>query len=108
MTSYTHLELDKDVLTPSGYYSPRKEVRFNYNGREVFYTVNEAVIESSCCGANEYSSITIPGYVVGWKTEKNNLGLPVSLIEPVTNENDRDAIRKIVKNNENIILTEFW
>ena len=108
MTSYTHLELNKDVATPSGYYNPRKEVRFDYNGREVLYTVNEAVIESSCCGVNDYCSITIPGYVVGWKTEKNSRGLPVSLIEPVTNENDRDAIRKIVSNNENIILTEFW
>lgn len=108
MSSYTHLELNKDVPTPSGYYSPRKEVRLNYNGREVLYTVNEAVIESSCCGANDYCSITIPGYVVGWKAGKNSQGLPVSLIEPVTNENDRDAIRKIIKNNENIILTEFW
>ncbi len=51
MGKYTHLELNKDVLTPSGYYNPRKEVRMSYNGREVLYTVSEAVIESSCCGA---------------------------------------------------------
>jgi hypothetical protein len=105
---YTHLELNKDVPTPSGYYSPQKEVKLKHNGREVFYTVSEAVIESSCCGANEYGSVQVPGFILGWRVEKNDQGLPVSLIEPVTDENTRDAIRKIIRNNENIILTEFW
>jgi hypothetical protein len=108
MNKYTHLELNKDVPTPSGYYNPQKEVRINYNGREVFYTVSEAVIESSCCGVNDYCSVTIPGYIVNWKLEKDNIGQPVSLVEPVTDEAARDAIRKIIRNNENILLTDFW
>ena len=108
MSKYTHLELNKDVLAPSGYYTPQKEVRFNYNGREVLYTVSQAVIESSCCGASDFSSVQIPGYILGWRVEKNFQGLPVSLIEPITDETTRDAIRKIIKNNEHIVLTEFW
>lgn len=108
MNRYTHLELNQDVPTPSGYYNPQKEVRLNYHGREVLYTVSEAMIESSCCGSNDYCSVTIPGYVLGWKAEKNSRGLPVTLVEPIADENDRNAIREIIKNNENIILMEFW
>jgi hypothetical protein len=108
MSKYTHLELNKDVPTPSGYYNPQKEVKLHYNGREVLYTVSEAVIESSCCGAADFSAVQVPGYIVGWKIQKNNQGMPVSIIEPITDEPTRDAIRRIIKNNENIVLTDFW
>jgi hypothetical protein len=108
MTKYTHLELNKDVPTPSGYYAPQKEVKLNYEGREVLYTVSEAVIESSCCGAGDYCSAQVPGFILGWRVEKSDTGLPVSLIDPITDENTRRAISKIIRNNENIILTEFW
>ncbi len=108
MSIYTHLELNKDVPTPSGYYSPLKEVRLNYNGREVLYAVSQAVIESSCCGANDYASAQVPGYIVGWKVQQNKQGMPVSIIEPITDEKDRDEIRRIIRNNENIALTDFW
>jgi hypothetical protein len=108
MTKYTHLELNKDVFTPSGYYAPQKEVKLSYNGREVLYTVSQAVIESSCCGVSDYCSAQVPGYILGWRVEKNDTGLPVSVIDPITDANAREAISKIIRNNENIILTEFW
>lgn len=108
MSKYTHLELNRDVPAPSGYYTPQKEVRLKYDGREVLYTVSQAVIESSCCGASYFASVQVPGYIVGWRVEKNNNGLPVSLIEPIADENTRDAIRKIIKSAEHIYLTEFW
>jgi hypothetical protein len=108
MNKYTHLELGKEILAPSGYYAPRKEVKLDYNGREVLYTVSQAVIESSCCGPSDFSTVSVPGYILGWRVEKNDKGLPVSLIEPIADEPTRDAIRKIIKNNEHITLTEFW
>ena len=108
MSKYTHLELNKDVPTPSGYYAPQKEVILKHNGREVLYTVSDAVIESSCCGVSDYCSVQVPGYILGWRVETNDIGLPVSLIEPITDESTRDAIRSIIKNNEHIKLAEFW
>jgi hypothetical protein len=108
MSKYTHLELNQDVPAPSGYYTPQKEVRLKYNGREVLYTVSQAVVESSCCGAADFRSAQVPGYVVKWRAEKSKDGLPVSLVEPITDGPARDAIRKIIKNTENINQTEFW
>jgi hypothetical protein len=108
MTKYTHLALNKDVATPSGYYIPCKEVRLKYGGREVLYTVSQAVIESSCCGAGDFWSALVPGYIIGWRVGKNNDGRPVSLIEPIDDETTRDDIRKIIKDTEHINRTEFW
>jgi hypothetical protein len=108
MSQYTHLELKKDVRTPSGYYTPQKEVKISYGGREVLYTVSQAVIESSCCGVSDFSTALVPGYVKEWKARKNHDGFPVTETEPVTDETARDAIRKIIKDTEHIYQTEFW
>ena len=108
MTRYTHLELNRDVPAPSGYYTPQKEVRLKYNGREVLYTLSRAVIESSCCGASDFWSAQVPGYVIGWRQENNREGLPVSLVAPITDEPTRDAIRKIIKDTEFVSRTDFW
>jgi hypothetical protein len=108
MSKYTHLELNLDVPTPSGYYTPQKEVRLKYDGREILYVLSQAVIESSCCGANDFNSALVPGYIVGWHIEKNKDGNSVSLVEPITDEPSRDAIRKIIKEKEHIAQTEFW
>ena len=105
---YTHLELNNDVPTPSGYYNPQKEVRLDYAGRSVLYVLSQAVVEASCCGITDFNSALVPGYVIGWRAEKNREGLPVSLVEPITDESVRDAIRKIIKATEHINQTEFW
>ena len=93
---------------PAGYYTPQKEVRLQLNGREVLYTVSQAVIESSCCGASDFCSALVPGYVTGWRVGKNKDGFPVSEVEPIEDESTRDAIRKIIKDNESLCRTEFW
>ncbi len=108
MTKYTHLELERDIPAPSGYYTPRKEVRLKYDGREVLYVLSQAVIESSCCGASDFNSALVPGFIVRWRAETNKEGLPVSEVEPIADEKVRDDIRKIIKDNEHISRTEFW
>jgi hypothetical protein len=108
MTKYVHLELDRDVLAPSGYYTPRKEVRLKYDGREVLYVLSQAVIESSCCGASDFNSALVPGFIVRWRGEMNKDGLPVSEVEPISEEKTRDDIRKIIKDTEHVSRTEFW
>lgn len=108
ISRYTHLELNKDIPTPSGYYTPQKEVRLEYGGRQALYVLSQAVIESSCCGVGDFNSALVPGYVIGWRAETNTDDLPVSLVEPITDETTRDAIRKIIKDTEHIAKVEFW
>ena len=105
---YTHLELNENVNCVAGYYTPQKEVRLKYDGREVLYVIGRAVIESSCCGTGDWGYALVPGYIVNWQTERNDAGLPVSEVEPVSDEAIRDSIRKIIKEAEGVSQTEFW
>ena len=105
---YTHLELNENVNCVAGYYTPQKEVRLKYDGREVLYVIGRAVIESSCCGTGDWGYALVPGYIVNWQTERNDAGLPVSEVEPVSDEAVKDSIRKIIKEAEGVSQTEFW
>lgn len=107
-TIYTHLDLDKDVSTMAGYYSPQKEVRLKYNGREVLYVVGQAVVESACCGVGSWVYALVPGYIVNWQNKKNEAGLPVSEVEPITDGETRNNIRQTIQANEAISQIEFW
>jgi hypothetical protein len=108
LSKYTHLELNQDVAAPSGYYTPQKEVRLKFDGREVLYVLSQAVIESSCCGASDFNSALVPGFIVKWRGEKNKEGQPVSEVASITDETARDSIRKYIKETEHVSRIEFW
>lgn len=105
---YTHLGLNERIDCVAGHYTPQKEVRFRYDGREVLYVVGRAVIEASCCGLGNWGYALVPGYIVNWQAGSNDAGLPVSDVEPVSDEAVRDSIRQVIKDTENISQIEFW
>jgi hypothetical protein len=105
---YTHLELDRDIEALAGYYTPRKEVRLPYEGREVLYVISRAVVDASCCGVADFNCALVPGYVVRWRAETNGEGLPVSEVEPVTDPVARVRVRKIIQETEDVSQVEFW
>ena len=108
-TKYAHLELDNDIVAGiAGYYTPQKEVRLQYNGREVLYVIGQAVIESSCCGTGRWLYAVVPGYIVSWQNTKNEAGLLVSEVEPVRDDKAREKIRRIIETSENSSLISFW
>jgi hypothetical protein len=108
MSKYTHLELERDIAAPAGYYTPQKEVRVKVDGREVLYVVSQAVVDSSCCGVADFAAALVPGYVVRWRANQDKNGLPVSEVEPIRDEPTRDLVRKLISERENITQTEFW
>ena len=107
-TSYTHLRLNEDVNALAGYYTPQKEIRLPYNGREVLYVISEAVVDSSCCGEADFNAALVPGYIVKWQSEKNEDGLYLSKVEQITDKSVKDSIKKIIRETENVSQVEFW
>ena len=105
---YTHLPVDEDVTCVAGYYTPLKEVRLKYNGREVLYVVGQAVIESSCCGIGCWGYVLVPGYIINWQEQANDAGLPVSEVEPISDKTVQASIRRIITEAESIPQVEFW
>ncbi|MFC1918421.1 hypothetical protein ACFLWW_00395 [Chloroflexota bacterium] len=107
---YTHLELGKDAeIGIAGYYTPQKEERLEYNGRELLYVIGRVVIESWCCGSpGSRTYALVPGYIVNWQNTKNEEGSPVSEVEPILDEEARSNIRKMIETREAISPVEFW
>ncbi len=109
MSKYTHLELDKDVeIGIGGYYTPEREVRLKCNGREVLYVIGKAVVESSCCGTGNWVYAIVPGYIINWQNTKNETGLPVSEIAPISDKEVQEKIRRIIETDEAASLIGFW
>ena len=103
----TH-ELNKEVQSISGWYKLYKEERITYKGKEFLYFVGDGAVESSCCGAGGCHYAVVPGSVVKWKSETNADGLFTSLVEPVTNKELQNQLRKILIKNEGVNQVQFW
>lgn len=108
MAKYTHHPLSNDIICLAGYYTPQKEVRLPFDGREVLYVVGQAVVETSCCGACNYSYVLVPGYLVKWQVEKDKQGLPVSEVELIRDKAPQDRLRKLIEETERVSQIEFW
>lgn len=106
--NYTHLELGKHVMVGiAGYYIPQQETRLKYNDREVLYTAGQVNLEASCCSTSNWDYILVPGYIINWQHTRNEDGLPVSEVEPVTDSKERKELVRIIQAREDIPTIEF-
>ena len=109
MKKYSHPELNKDIKSLGGYSTPQKEVRLTYNGRDVLYVISQQiVVDASRCGVANDSLALVPGYIIRWQTETNKDGLPVSEVEPISDKETQDNVRKIIQETEHVSEIEFW
>ncbi|MFH1775560.1 MAG: hypothetical protein ABH839_02745 [Chloroflexota bacterium] len=105
---YTHMELDKEVDSIAGYYTPLKEIRLKHGSREALCIIGEAVIESSCCGVGSWRYALVPGYIASWQSSRNEAGLLQSEVEPVSDKASRKEIKELIEATEPVSLFEFW
>ena len=105
---YVHLEVDRDIVSISGTFTPTKELRLPYNGREVLCVIGTAVVDTACCGSGSFAYATVPGYVKAWREGTNDSGAPVSRVEPVQDEAARREISKTIRETESIWNINFW
>ncbi len=108
-SEYVHLKLGEDIHALAGYYTPMREERLKFNGQEVLYTVGGCKVESSCCGGTGCMNYAaVPGYLVAWQSKMNKEGLPVSEVTPITDEETKTQVTKIIRDKENVSNIEFW
>lgn len=107
-SNYVHFELGKDVATGiAGYYTPLKEVRLLFGGREILYVVGRAVLEASCCGTGNWVYATVPGYILRWHASSTG-GLQASEVQPLTDADEREAVARIIEDTESVEVVTFW
>jgi hypothetical protein len=91
---YVHQEINAEIQSIAGLYQVMEEDRLSINGRELFYVLLSASLETSCFANRSFMNIRVPGYIVEWKYDTNESGNKISEVEPII---DRDAQREVVK-----------
>jgi hypothetical protein len=109
---YTHSLLDETVEFLSGSYEVESENRLPFGDREVLYLVGNARQVCGCCGTvgtcGTVRFITVPGFIKGWKTRRNESGVPVSEIELINDEETRVEITRLLQQQHGVTNVGFW
>lgn len=106
---YTHPELGEDIQGRAGFYTAAEELTMPYNGREVLYVVGSARLDRPCCGgACCWGYLQVPGFLIKRSTSSRDTKLPVSQVEIIENENDRNRIRQALMDKHPGSQVEVW
>lgn len=109
MLEYTHTPLGEEVTAVAGYYWKTKEDRLSYKEKEALYFLGNTSTICSCYGeCPPFEYIMVPGYVKDWQYRKNEKSLPVSLVEPIRSEEEKEEIKRILQEKYQISQVEFW
>lgn len=104
---YTH-DPKEQVRSISGWYEILKEETIEYMGKEFLYLVGNGVVETSCCGPWGCLYAVVPGSIESWKLATNENGFPISILEPVRDEELQEGLRKILFEREGVSQVQFW
>jgi hypothetical protein len=104
---YIHQALNHEVAAIGGHYVLVKEARLLFQVREVLYVVGHAAFDTSCCGVGGCAFALVPGFVVSWKSQKNEDGRAVSEVEPVDDPGVREQLRTLVEKEEVVHQVRF-
>lgn len=107
---YIHqiLNDDEQVKTISGYYTIDREMRLEYKNRELLCVLGIGIIDSSCCGVGGCRFALIPGYILKWKNAKNEDGMDITEVEPVSDDQSKQDIKQLLEKEEIITQINFW
>jgi len=105
---YVHQNLGEEVHSISGYYVPLHEIRWKHKGKEVLYVTGAFMIDNSCCVRGGCTYAIVPGYLLNWEAKKSGDGMPVSEVEPITDQKVRQEIATFLRDKECAGSIEFW
>jgi hypothetical protein len=106
---YTHAELGEDIQGRAGFYTAVEEFTMPYNKREVLYVMGTARLDRPCCGgACCWGYIQVPGFLVRRLKRGKADTPPVSQVEIIENENDRNRIRQALMEKHQGAQVEIW
>ena len=105
-TEYVHA-VETEVRAISGGYRIEKEVLLAIDGRDVLCLVGTGQVDSSCCGVGGCHFAYVPGYMVGYRVRQDQNGQWISLVEPVTDQDARNRVRRILEETEIVQQVNF-
>jgi hypothetical protein len=94
---YVHQGLNRQITAIGGHYILVKEARLPFHGREILYLVGNAAFDTSCCGPGGCAYALVPGFVTGWHSSQTEDGLAISQLEPISDADTQNEIRRLLE-----------
>ncbi|MBN1855874.1 MAG: hypothetical protein JW846_02865 [Dehalococcoidia bacterium] len=104
---YVHLPEGLDEHSGHGLEAHWAECRTAYRGREILYLLTDAVVDTVCCGDRTFHYATVVGYVNEWQTRKDEHGLSISMIDPITDQSDQNEVEALLKQGDDELQVSF-
>ncbi|MDD5223020.1 MAG: hypothetical protein PHE84_03445 [bacterium] len=104
---YVHGEIGEEIRFISGYYIIQEERRMKYNGRELLVVIGHAIVDNSCCGRTGCRYALVPGYIVNWKSRKNDKGIDVTDVDQIKDVSEQKKIAKDLQSKETLQQVNF-
>jgi len=104
---YVHLPAGEDKHAADGIAAHWKENKLSYDGKEVFYLLTQAVVDTICCGDRVFHYATVFGYVSSWQERKNEAGLPISEMEAIADPKTQQGIENALHQQYLLLQVEF-
>ncbi|MDD5747437.1 MAG: hypothetical protein PHP64_00035 [Actinomycetota bacterium] len=94
---HIHYPLNQEIRSIGGYYKILEEGILDFQGDKVLFNLKAAHVDNSCCGSGGVGFISVLGYIVSWKSEKNEEGYPVTEVRRIKDKRSQGQIREILK-----------
>ena len=107
MLEYVHYPLPTEVKAIGGYYVLQSERELSLEGKRLLYLSGYGVVDSSCCGTGGCQYIYVPGFIAHTRVKEDSAGNPVSLIEPVLDDDLRQRVRDALYRQEGVSQVVF-
>jgi len=106
---FSHPQLGEDVKGRAGYCVAMEEGSLSHEGREVLYILGYACIDNSCCSApRNWGYVQVPGFLLRRNVDHDDGGRPVSEVETIGDERDRNRIRQALLERYPGIQVDMW
>lgn len=93
---YVHVPLNEEIRAIGGYYKVLEEGVLDFEGKKVLFVMKGAHVDTSCCGEGGMAFISVPGYVVSYKSSKNEAGMDVSEVKRIRDTGPRKKIKEMI------------
>ncbi|MGK5091446.1 hypothetical protein WDW89_05425 [Deltaproteobacteria bacterium TL4] len=105
--NYKHVPLNEEISAIGGRYLLIKEEKLNFRGREVFYLVGCGITDTACCGVSGIAYISVPGFVVEWKSQHSPEGTFISQVEAISDSELQHEIKLLLQKREALQQVQF-
>ena len=107
MTVEFEHSLGSEIRSIAGEYGLDQEARLEYQGRDILYLLGHAVFDTTCCGTGGCRFAQVVGYLTKYRTRQNSQGFWISEVEPISDQETRDEITRLLEKKDFVQQVQF-